>query len=120
MPGSKPEVHVEPAFCEVAKPIPEEPPSARKRPAWKTATTVLPAVTVWASTSVWCWLEELVNGSELTWTTLGGGSAAAYAGAGVRPNRADAATPRRKRVRQVIRNLPWSGSGGRGAPESIA
>jgi len=54
MPGSNPEVHVEPTFCEVAKPIPEEPPSARNRPAWKTATTVLPVVTVWASTSVWC------------------------------------------------------------------
>src|SRR5712692_3708065 len=65
-PGRNPEVHVAPAFCDVANPMADEPPPPKNRPDWKTATTVLPTPRVWASTSVACSLEALVNRSELT------------------------------------------------------
>src|SRR5215469_13080982 len=60
----KPCVQVAPLSVEVAKPMSELPPS-KKRPDWKTETMVEPKEKVSGSTCVLCWLEELVNGSEL-------------------------------------------------------
>src|SRR5436190_12315202 len=41
-------------------------PPLKKRPTWNVATTVLWLAKVSGSTSVACWLDWLVNGSELT------------------------------------------------------
>jgi hypothetical protein len=49
-PGRKPEFQVFPASADVAKPIAEAPPPAKKRPDWKAATTLDPNENVSGST----------------------------------------------------------------------
>ena len=60
--GRKPERQCKPASREVAKPIPDAPPSAI-RPAWKVVTIVDPTAKLSGSTSVWCWPRTSANGS---------------------------------------------------------
>ena len=69
IPVRKPLVNVLPPSVEVAKPISEAPP-LKKRPTWKAETIVEPKAKVSGSTSVRCWLVELVNGSLLSWIRL--------------------------------------------------
>src|SRR6478752_5317282 len=65
-PGRNPGApQVAPPFPERTKPISVDPP-LKKRPTWNALTTVLPNAKVSGSSSVACWLEELVNGSALT------------------------------------------------------
>src|SRR6266852_4232297 len=66
VPGRKPLVKLLPPLVEVAKPMSEAPP-LKKRPTWKAETKVLSKAKVSGSTSVWCWLVLLVNGSLLSW-----------------------------------------------------
>src|SRR3954452_2746471 len=61
-------------------------PPSKKRPTWKAPTTVLPKANVSGSSSVACWLVELVNGSELTLVN------ATFPGAAAAGNRTPAAT----------------------------
>ena len=63
-PGSRPLVQLVPPFVEVAKPISEAPPLYR-RPTWKAVTMVEPEAKMPGSTSVACWLSELVKVSVL-------------------------------------------------------
>ncbi len=74
MPGSMPCCQVVPPSVEVFQPMSEAPPSVN-RPTCEEATIVLPYAKVSGSSSVACWLEELVNGSVLTWVSPGGGAA---------------------------------------------
>src|SRR5258708_17818520 len=65
MPGRKPCCQVVPPSVEVFQPMSELPPSLN-RPTWEEVTMVLPYAKVSGSTSVACWLVELVYGSVLT------------------------------------------------------
>ena len=65
VPGRKPFVQVVPLLLEVAQPISELPP-LKMRPVWKAVTSVEPKENVSGSTSVLCWLLELVKGSLLS------------------------------------------------------
>ena len=62
----------EPGASQVAPPSPDRTnpmslaPPLKNRPTWKVPTTVLPNAKVSGSTSVACWLDGFVNGSELT------------------------------------------------------
>src|SRR5213078_3621120 len=60
--GRTPLVHDRAPSCDVAKPIPDAPPVAR-RPTWKTATTELPNEKLSGSTAVACCAAGSVNGS---------------------------------------------------------
>src|SRR5438477_954117 len=62
MPGSGPLVYAAPLSIDRAKTMPEAPPSV-KRPASAAATPVEPKKNESGSTTVLCWLVELVNGS---------------------------------------------------------
>src|SRR5436309_15821829 len=66
VPGRKPAVQLFPPLVEVANPMLEAPP-LKKRPTWKAETMVEPKAKVSGSTSVLCWLSELVYGSLLSW-----------------------------------------------------
>src|SRR5271165_4365108 len=63
-PGRKPFVQLVPPFVEVAKPMSEAPP-LNLRPTWKAVTIVEPDANMPGSTSVACWLSELVKMSAL-------------------------------------------------------
>src|ERR1700758_1434842 len=65
MPGTTPLVHVAPASVDVAKPIADDPPPYM-RPTWNAVTSVDPELAMPGSTSVACWLCELVKVSELS------------------------------------------------------
>src|SRR5208283_3649876 len=74
MPGRKPLVQAAPPLVDVAKPMSDAPP-LKMRPTWNALTMVEPAAKELASTSVACWLLELVKVSVLSWVseTFGGG-----------------------------------------------
>ncbi len=63
-PGRKPFVQLAPPLVEVAKPM-SDPPPLNLRPAWKAVMIVEPEANMPGSTSVACWLSELVKGSVL-------------------------------------------------------
>ncbi len=65
MPGSSPLVQLAPESVLVAQPMSEAPPSVNRPVCWA-STMVEPKEKVSGSTSVACWLEELVNGSVLS------------------------------------------------------
>jgi len=72
IPVSRPFCQVTPPSVEVAKPMSEAPPS-KKRPIWKTATSVEPKAATAGSTSVACWLDGFEKVSVLSLCSSGGG-----------------------------------------------
>src|SRR5579862_9483 len=65
IPGKVPLLQLPPLFVEVANPI-SAPPPLKIRATWKPVTIVDPDENAPGSTSVACWLDELVNASELS------------------------------------------------------
>src|SRR5438128_3852252 len=64
MPGRVPLLQLVPLFVDVANPM-SAPPPLKMRATWNPATIVVPNANAPGSTSVACWLDELVNASAL-------------------------------------------------------